>query len=366
MGSNKSKRSRSSSGKGSSSGSFKPGDLFGGSGGGLVPVFAIVCGVLIGMGGAYVVKRVIFGGNKKRADVAMIEESDRVPGRSKLKREARIRPVETAEVNEPIQYVEQPPIVAETAPPPPPAAPAPEPRSLPKADPLPPEPAPRHSKKTAQVAAPSKAPIRVTPPPKPAPTLAMLEPAPPPEPVAEEPRQVAPKFLTIRNLTYSRPLFSRCPEDCLLLFRAADGGAVKAKLKKSSFTRVLSSNLAYADIDGYESVVDGERVIVVKSIRGMPVAPPPAPVKAVPEKVAEAPKVEKKKEKAATEPSTRRKPAGDDAGEESTSEPQSLRNRLESTSKAKKKEDSEEEQSGDGEEEESGTSFQNRLKRTLD
>lgn len=365
MGSNKSKRSRSSSGKGSSSGSFKPGDLFGGSGGGLVPVFAIVCGVLIGMGGAYVVKRVIFGGNKKRPDVAMIEESDRVPGRSKLKREARIRPVETAEVNEPIQYVEQPPIVAETAPPPPPAAPAPEPRSLPKADPLPPEPAPRASKKAAQVAAPSKAPIRVTPPPKPAPTLAMLEPAPPPEPVMEEPKQVAPKFLTIRNLTYSRPLFNRCPEDCLLLFRAADGGAVKAKLKKSSFSRVLSSNLAYADIDGYESVVDGERVIVVKSIRGMPVAQPPAPVKAAPEKVAEAPKVEKKKEKAATEPSTRKKPASDDAGEDSASEPQSLRNRLESTSKAKKKEDSEEEQSGDGEEEE-GSSFQNRLKRSLD
>jgi hypothetical protein len=190
----------------------------------------------------------------------------------------------------------------------------------------------------------------------------MVEPAPPPEPVVEEPRQVAPKFLTIRNLTYSRPLFNRCPEDCLLLFRTADGGAVKAKLKKSSFTRVLSSNLAYADIDGYESVVDGERVIVVKSIRGMPVAPPP--VKAVPEKVAEAPKVEKKK--AATEPSTRKKPASDDAGEDSASEPQSLRNRLESSSKAKKKEDTEEEQSGDGEEEEGGTSFQNRLKRSLD
>ncbi len=367
MGSNKSKKSRSSSGKGSSSGSFKPGDIFGGSGGGLVPVFAIVCGVLIGMGGAYVVKRVIFGGNKKKPDVAMIEESDRVSGRSKLKREARIRPVETAEVNEPIQYVEQPPVmVAEPAPPPPPPPPAPEPRILPKADPLPPEPAPKHSKKTPQVAAPSKAPIRVTPPPKPAPTLAMVEPTPPPpqpEPV-EEPK-VSPKFLTIRNLTYSRPLFNRCPEDCLLLFRAADGGAVKAKLKKSSFTRVLSSNLAYADIDGYESVVDGERVIVVKSIRGMPVAPPPPPAKPVPEKVAEAPKVEKKKEKVATEPSNRKKPGSDDTGEENTSEPATLRSRLESSTKGKKKDDTEEEQSEDGEEQE-GSSFQNRLKRSLD
>jgi hypothetical protein len=357
VGSNKSKRSRSSSGKGSSSGSFKPGDLFGGSGGGLVPVFAIVCGVLIGMGGAYVVKRVIFGGNKKRPDVAMIEESERAPGRSKLRREARIRPVETAELNEPIQYVEQPPVmVAEPAPPP-----APEPRSFPKADPLPPEPAPKYSKRTAQVAAPSKAPIRVTPPPRTAATLAMLDPTPSPsEPAVEEPRQVAPKFLTIRNLTYSRPLFNRCPEDCLLLFRAADGGAVKAKLKKSSFARVLSSNLAYADIDGYESVIDGDRVIVVKSIRGMPVAPPPA--KPAPEKVTETPKVEKRK--VAAEPSNRRRPSGDDASEENTSDT-SLRNRLESSSKAKKKEDTEEEQSGDGDEEE-GSSFQNRLKRSLD
>lgn len=318
MGSNKSKRNRSSSGNGSSSGSFKSGDQFGGSGGGLVPVFAIVCGILIGMGGAYVVKRVIFGGNKKRPDIAMIEESDRVLGRSKLRREARIRSLETAEVNEPVQHVEQPPSVAETAP----AAPAPEPRILPNADPLPLEPAPRYSKKSAQVAAPSRAPVRVTPPSKQAPNVAKLESAPPPEPVVEESRQVAPKFLTIRNLTYSRPLFNRCPEDCLLLFRAVDGGAVKAKLKKSSVTRVLSSKLAYADIDGYESVVDGERVIVVKSIRGIPVAPPPAPVKAVPEKVAEAPKVEKKKEKAATEPSTRKKPASDDVGEDSANETQ--------------------------------------------
>jgi len=352
VGSNKSKRSRSSSGKGSSSGSFKPGDLFGGSGGGLVPVFAIVCGVLIGMGGAYVVKRVIFGGNKKKPDVALIEEGDRVPGRSKLKREARIRPVETAEISDPIQYVEQPPIVVAEPPPPP----APEPR---RADPLPPEPAPRPSKR--QVAAPSKAPIRVTPPPK---TVAMLEPAPSaPEPVVEEPRQVPPKFMTLRNLTYSRPLFNRCPEDCLLLFRAADGGAVKAKLKKSSFMRVLSNNLAYADIDGYESMVDGERVLVVKSIRGMPVAPPPPPAKPV-EKVVEAPKVEKKKDKVATEPSIRRKSSGDDSGDDN-GDAVSLRNRLEGASKAKKKDDNEDEQAGDGEEEE-GSSFQNRLKRSLD
>ncbi|MDQ3233621.1 MAG: hypothetical protein M3Q07_17525, partial [Pseudobdellovibrionaceae bacterium] len=271
---------------------------------------------------------------------------------------ARIRPVETAEVHEPIQYVEQPPlIVAEPTPPPPPA---PEPR---RADPLPPEPAPRPSKR---VVAPSKAPIRVSPPPK----LAMVEPTPPPpEPVMEEPKQVVPKFMTLRNLTYSRPLFNRCPEDCLLLFRAADGGAVKAKLKKSSFTRVLSSNLAYADIDGYESTVDGERVIVVKSIRGMPVAPPPPPQVAKPvEKVAEIPKVEKvekKKDKIVAEPSNRRKNSGEDASEEG-GDSVSLRNRLEGVSKAKKKEVNEEEQSGDGEEEESGSSFQNRLKRSLD
>jgi hypothetical protein len=194
----------------------------------------------------------------------------------------------------------------------------------------------------------------------------MLEPATSaPEPVVEEPRQAPPKFLTLRNLTYSRPLFTRCPEDCLLLFRAADGGAVKAKLKKSSFTRVLSSNLAYADIDGYESVVDGERVIVVKSIRGMPVAPPPPVARPAPEKVAEIPKVEKKKEKVATEPSNRKKPSGDDAGEDSASDSNSLRNRLESSSKAKKKDDTEDEPSGDGDEEE-GSSFQNRLKRSLD
>jgi hypothetical protein len=362
VGSNKSKRSRSSSGRGSSSGSFKPGDLFGGGGGGLVPVFAIVCGVLIGMGGAYVVKRVIFGGNKKRPDVAMIEEGDRVPGRSKLKREARIRPVETAEVNDPIQYVEQPPLMAEPTPPPAPI-PTPEPRALPKSEPLPREPVARPRR--TQVAAPSKAPIRVSPPPRPAPTLAMVEPTPPqPEPV-EEPRQVAPRFLTLRNLTYSRPLFNRCPEDCLLLFRAADGGAIKAKLKKSSFTRVLSSQLAYADIDGYESVIDGERVIVVKSIRGMPVAPPPPPARPVAEKVAETPKVEKRKEKAATEPSNRKKPGSDDAGEDNASDSTSLRNRLENSSRSKKKEDVEEEQSDDGDEEE-GSSFQNRLKRSLD
>jgi hypothetical protein len=311
------------------------------------------------MGGAYVVKRVIFGGNKKRPDVAMIEESERAPGRSKLKREARIRPVETAEVSEPIQYVEQPPLMAEPTPPPPPV-PTPESRPLPRSNP--PEPVARPSKRT-QVAAPSKAPIRVAPPPRPAPTLAMVEPTPPPPEPVEEPRQVAPKFLTLRNLTYSRPLFNRCPEDCLLLFRAADGGAVKAKLKKSSFTRVLSSQLAYADIDGYESVIDGERIIVVKSIRGMPVAPPPPPPKPVPERVAETPKVEKKK--VASEPSSRKKPSGDDAGEDNASEPTSLRNRLENSSKAKKKEDVEEEQSGDGDEEE-GSSFQNRLKRSLD
>ncbi len=315
-------------------------------------MFAIVCGVLIGMGGAYVVKRVIFGGNKKpRPEVAMIEESDRGSGRVRLKREARVRPVETAEINDSIQYVEQPPMAEPTPPPPP----APEPRSLPRADPLPPEPAPRPRR---SVAAPSKAPIRVSPPPRPAPTVAMLEPTPEPE----EPRQ-PPKFLTIRNLTYSRPLFNRCPEDCLLLFRAADGGFVKAKLKKSSFMRVLSSNLAYADIDGYESIVDGERVIVVKSIRGMPVAPPPPPVKTV-ERVAETPKVEKKKERAPTEPSNRRKSSGEDTSDESNSDTASLRNRLEGVSKAKKKDDIEEE-SGDGEEEE-GTSFQNRLKRSLD
>jgi hypothetical protein len=358
VGSNKSKRSRSSSGKGSSSGSFKPGDLFGGSGGGLVPVFAIVCGVLIGMGGAYVVKRVIFGGNKKpRPEIAMIEEGDRSSGRTRLKREARIRPVETADVNDSIQYVEQPPMIAEPPPPPPPAA---EPRSLPRADPLPPEPAPR-PRRTVSAPAPSKAPIRVTPPPRPAPTVAMLEPT--PEPVVEEPRQ-PPRFVTIRNLTYSRPLFNRCPEDCLLLFRTADGGVVKAKLKKSSFMRVLSSNLAYADIDGYESVTDGERVVVVKSIRGMPVAPPPPPpaVKTV-EKVAETPKVEKKKERVATEPSTRRKSSGEDSGDDSSSDSNSLRNRLEGVSKAKKKDDIEDDSDGD---EEEGTSFQNRLKRSLD
>lgn len=363
MGNNKSKRSRSS-GKGSSSGSFKPGDIFGGSGGGLVPVFAIVCGVLIGMGGAYVVKRVIFGGKQKKSEVAMIEESDRVPGRSKLKREARVRPVETADVSEPIQYVEQPPMAA-PEPTPPAPIPTPEPRSLPRADPLPPE--PRHtvsaSKKVAHVAAPSKAPIRVTPAPKPAPTLAMLEPAPSPQEPVEE-KLVPPKFMTLRNLTYSRQLFSRCAEDCLLLFRAADGGAVKAKLKKSSFMRVLSNNLAYADIDGYESTIDGERVIVVKSIRGMPVAtpPPPAPKHEVAkpvEKVAETPKVEKKKDKTAAEPSNRRK-NGEDTVEEGGD---SLRNRLEG-SKSKKKEDSNEE-SGDGEEEE-GSTFQNRLKKSLD
>ncbi len=239
-----------------------------------MPVFAIICGVLIGMGGAYIVKKVVFGGNKKRADVAMIEEADRLSGRGKLKREARIRQVETAEVNDDrSQNVEQFPAPGSEANSLP--VPVSEPRVLPKSAPALADSGPKHSfsnSKKSQVTAPSKAPIRVTP----APKLAMVSEPPLPEPVFEEPK-VAPKLMTLRNLTYSRQLFSRCAEDCLLLFRAADGGAVKAKLKKSSFMRVLSNNLAYADIDGYESNVDGERVIVVKSIRGMPVVSAPAP-----------------------------------------------------------------------------------------
>ncbi len=383
MGNNKSKRSRSSSGQKSSSGSsFSPSDIFGGSGGGLVPVFAIICGVLIGMGGAYVVKRVIFGGNKKRPDIAMIEESDRVPGRSKLKREARIRPVETAEIGDDksqrITRVDEPVAIAATEPvAPPPAPPVAETRVAPKPDPLPPE--PKHSgsssssKKSSasHVPAPSKAPIRVTPPPKTT-SIAMLSEPPPQEPVIEEPKQAAPKFITIRNLTYSRQLFSRCAEDCLLLFRAADGGAVKAKLKKSSFARVLSNNLAYADIDGYESLADGERVIVVKSIRGMPVTPPPPsvakheltkPVKE--EKLVETPRVEKSKRDKSTDGSGRKR-GGEEGDGESPSDGVSMKNRLEGVSKAKKKDDNIEEQSGDGEEEEGGTTFQNRLKKSLD
>ena len=330
-----------------------------------MPVFAIICGVLIGMGGAYVVKKLIFGGNKKRVDVAMIEEGDRVSGRSKLKREARIRQVETAEVND-----DRPPNVeplsvaaAEASPLP---TPVPGTRALPRSDPSPVDSGPKHtlsSNKKTLVAPPSKAPIRVTP----APKLAMVNEPPPTEPVFEE-LKMAPKLMTIRNLTYSRQLFNRCSEDCLLLFRAADGGAVKAKLKKSSFMRVLSNNLAYADIDGYESNMDGERIIVVKSIRGMPVVSPPSPApkheltKSVKEeKVAELPKVEKKKEVPARDT---KKKASDESDSETAENP-SIRSRLESSSKSKKKEDSVEEQSGDGEEEE-GSSFQNRLKKSLD
>ncbi|MCX6128496.1 MAG: hypothetical protein NTX25_05450 [Proteobacteria bacterium] len=84
-------------------------------------------------------------------------------------------------------------------------------------------------------------------------------------------RTTSQPLITLRNLSYSRRSFNQCSEDCRLIFRSAEGEFVKTRLKKSAFQRVLQSKLAYADIDGYERIIQGQRMLVIKSIRGVPV-----------------------------------------------------------------------------------------------
>jgi hypothetical protein len=169
-----------------------------------------------------------------------------------------------------------------------------------------------------------------------------------PRPTEARVDESASRPVSLSGLTYSRQLFNRCPDDCILLFRTADGTPIKTKLKKAAFHRVLSGNLSHVDMDGMETTVDGERVVLVRTIRGHAAKVDAAKLK------------EDKQSDASRLARTKRDGTMGDANAH-------LKSRTDTKAK-KDKEPSPEEQEEEEEEEDvtAPSSFQDRLRRSVD